>query len=142
MRPTDATRADNSARWSVAGLFLEGFAVRDYERVAATLDPHVRFRALFPRGPSEWQGPQAVADALQSWFGSAEEFEVVDATIGDVAGRLHMSWRVRVRPAPTGIGDGWHLIEQHAYADVAGSIEALDVLCSGFRAEPMNEKGM
>jgi hypothetical protein len=49
-----------------------------------------------------------------------------------------MSWRVRVRPAPFGIGEGWHLIEQQAYADVAGSIEALDVLCSGFRAEPMN----
>jgi hypothetical protein len=57
---------------------------------------------------------------------------------GEVAGRVHMSWRVRVRPAPFGIGEGWHLIEQQAYADVAGSIEALDVLCSGFRAEPMN----
>ena len=138
MRPTDATSGDKSARWSVAGRFLEGFTARDYERVAATLDPHVRFRALLPRGPSEWQGPEAVADSLQSWFGSAEEFEVVDATIGEVAGRLHMSWRVRVRPAPFGIGDGWHLIEQQAYADVAGSIEALDVLCSGFRAEPMS----
>jgi hypothetical protein len=30
----------------------------------------------------------------------------------------------------------WHVIEQHAFADVADTIEALDLVCSGFPAEP------
>ena len=33
------------------------------------------------------------------------------------------------------LGCGWHLIEQHAFVDVAETIEALDLVCSGFRAE-------
>ena len=47
-----------------------------------------------------------------------------------------MTWRIRLRPAPFEIGDGWHLIEQHVFADIADRIEALDLVCSGFRAEP------
>jgi hypothetical protein len=31
------------------------------------------------------------------------------------------------------------VIEQHAFADVAESIEALDLVCSGFRAERSHE---
>jgi hypothetical protein len=40
-----------------------------------------------------------------------------------------------VRPAPFGIGDGWHVIEQQAYADAVDTIGSLDLLCSGFHAE-------
>jgi hypothetical protein len=121
--------------WSAGTGFLEGLANRDYGKVAASLAPNVRFRALLPPGAQEMTGPQAVADALRSWFGQAEQFELVDASMGEVAGRLHLSWRIRVRPAPFGIGDGWHVIEQQAYADAAESISTLDLLCSGFRAE-------
>jgi hypothetical protein len=46
-----------------------------------------------------------------------------------------MSWRLRVRPAPFDSGDGWHVIEQQAYADAGDVIDAIDLLCSGFRAE-------
>jgi len=123
------------ARWSLGGIFLEALANRNYARMAATLGPTVRFRAMLPPGPMDWEGPEAVTDAFSSWFGAADDFELVDATVGDVAGRLHLSWRLRVRPAPFGIGDGWHVIEQHAYADATETIEALDLLCSGFQAE-------
>ena len=123
------------ARWSVGGIFLEALANRDFDQLAATLGPNIRFRALLPPGPMEWQGPEAVAEAFRSWFGEPEEFELVDATVGEVGGRLHLSWRLRVRPAPFGIGDGWHVIEQHAYADADAVISALDLLCSGFNAE-------
>lgn len=122
-------------RWSVGGVFLEALAERDYARVAATLGPTVRFRAMLPSGPMDWEGPGAVAEAFSSWFGGADDFELVDATVGKVGGRLHLSWRLRVRPAPFGIGDGWHVIEQHAYADATDTIEALDLLCSGFQPE-------
>lgn len=43
--------------------------------------------------------------------------------------------RQRRRDRYITLGDGWHVIEQHAFADVTESIEALDPVCSGFRAE-------
>jgi hypothetical protein len=116
-------------------MFLEGLTTRDYGRLAATLHQGVRFRALLPRGPSEWHGRAAAADVFRSWFGESDRFEVVDATVGEIAGRLQMTWRIRLRPAPFEIGESWHVIEQHAFADVHESIEALDLVCSGFRAE-------
>jgi hypothetical protein len=129
---------DEPTRWSLAGRFLESLSSRDYPRLAATLEPNIQFRALLPGGHSEWQGPDETADVLRSWFGGAEQFEVIDAAVGEVAGRLQMTWRIRLRPAPFDIGDGWHLIEQHAFADVADNITALDLVCSGFRAERSN----
>jgi hypothetical protein len=72
---------------------------------------------------------------VQLWFGGAADFELVDAAVGQVGGRLHLSWRVRVRPAPFGIGDGWHVIEQQAYVDAGDTIGSLDLLCSGFHPE-------
>ncbi len=83
----------------------------------------------------QWQGPPQVTEAFRSWFGDSDEFEVVDATVGEVGGRLHLSWRIRVRPAPFGIGEGWHVIEQQVYADATDSIETLDLVSSGFHAE-------
>lgn len=121
--------------WSVGGIFLEALTRRDYERLATTLGPKVRFRALLPPGPMEWEGPESVAEAFRSWFGGADDFELVDATVGEVGGRLHLAWRIRVRPAPFGIGEGWHVIEQQGYADAITSIETLDLLCSGFHPD-------
>jgi hypothetical protein len=126
---------DAVARWSVGGVFLEALVNRDYRRMATTLDPEVRFRAMLPRGPMDWRGEAQVCATFRSWFGSATEFELVDATVGEIGGRLHLSWRLRVRPAPFDMGDGWHVIEQQAYVDAGATIESLDLLCSGFRAE-------
>ena len=123
------------ARWSVGGVFLEALANRDYQQMAATLSPDVRFRAMLPPGPNDWEGPATVVEVFSSWFGVAEDFELIDAEVGEVGGRLHLSWRVRVRPAPFGIGDGWHVIEQQVYADAGDTIRSLDLLCSGFHAE-------
>lgn len=123
------------ARWSVGGAFLEGLANRDDHRLAAALEPEVRMRALLPTGPRETRGAEAVVRMLRSWFGDAEDFELIDATVGEVGARLHLSWRIRVRPAPSDIGAGWHVIEQQAYADAGRAIETIDLLCSGFNPE-------
>ena len=133
---TTTHEMQNVARWSVGGVFLEALSNRDYALMATTLAPDVRFRAMLPPGPMDQKGRIAIADTFSSWFGTATDFEVVDAAVGEVGGRLHLSWRLRVRPAPFGIGDGWHVIEQQAYADTSDSIESLDLLCSGFRPEP------
>ena len=130
-----ARRAPVSARWSVGGIFLEALATRDFERMATTLGSTVRFRALLPSGPMELQGSSDVAEAFRSWFGGADQFEVVDATVGDVGGRLHLAWRIRLLPAPFDIGRGWHVIEQQGYADALRSIETMDMLCSGFHPD-------
>lgn len=133
--------AEAVARWSIGGAFLERLASRQFEQLGETLDESVRFRALLPPGPMEWNGASAVVDTFRSWFGDAEDFEVVDAAVGGVGPRIHLSWRVRVRPAPFGIGAGWHLIEQQAYADALDAIEVLDLVCSGFNAEPSPAAG-
>jgi hypothetical protein len=129
------TDAQPSTRWSIGGAFLEALAARDYEHMAGTLSADVRFRAMLPRGATEWNGADEVTAAFRSWFGAAEDFEVVDAAVGEVGGRLHLSWRLRVRPAPFEIGEGWHVIEQQVYADASDTIDGLDLLCSGFRAD-------
>jgi len=136
MTVTGEQDTKTAARWSLGGRFLEALAARDYQAMAATLSPTVRFRALLPPGPMDWEGPEAVAETFNSWFGSANDFEVVDATVGEVGGRLHLAWRLHLRPAPFDIGEGWHIIEQHAFADGTETIDALDLLCSGFHAEP------
>ena len=134
--PELATKeAPPMARWSVGGIFLEALATRDYERMATTLASSIRFRALLPPGLMQSQGPPQVVEAFRSWFGHATDYELIDATVGEIGGRLHLSWRIRLRPAPFGTGQGWHVIEQHAYADAADSMEALDLLCSGFHVE-------
>lgn len=130
---------ESVARWSVGGVFLEALANRDYRRMATTLGSTVRFRAMLPPGPMNWDGPKEVCEAFSSWFGGADDFELVDAIVGEVGGRLHLSWRLRVRPAPFGIGAGWHVIEQQAYADAGDTIDSLDLLCSGFHAERTTE---
>jgi hypothetical protein len=135
MSITENQSPDTNARWSVGGVFLEALTTRDYDALAATLSADVRFRAMLPPGAMDWNGAEQVAAVFRSWFGDADDFELVDATVGEVGGRLHLSWRLRVRPAPFEIGEGWHVIEQQAYADAGDTIEALDLLCSGFRPD-------
>jgi len=47
---------EKGARWSTGGVFLEALANRDYELMGTALAPTVRFRAMLPPGPLDWQG--------------------------------------------------------------------------------------
>jgi hypothetical protein len=140
MSVTHSRDVASTARWSVGGVFLEALANRDYEHMATTLSPGVRFRAMLPPGPMDWEGADTVSGVFASWFGDADDFELIDAAVGEAGGRLHLSWRLRVRPAPFDIGEGWHIIEQQVCADAADTIESLDLLCSGFHADPSGER--
>jgi len=135
MTELDAKDPTAMATSSVGGTFLEGLAARDFDRLSAILAPAVQLRALLPPGPASWEGAEEVAETFRSWFGGATDFELIDAAVGEVGGRLHLSWRLRVRPAPFGIGSGWHIIEQQAYADAGEVIDSIDLLCSGFTPE-------
>lgn len=116
-------------------MFLDALTARDRARIEASLTPDVRMRALLPSGHREYTGPGAITAAFLSWFGEAEEFEVVATSVTEVAGRLSLSWRFRVQPAPFEDGEGWHIIEQYAVMDGSERIESIDLLCTGFEAD-------
>jgi hypothetical protein len=122
-------------QFAVAGVFLEGLAAQDFTRLDDALTADSALRALLPRGFKEWTGADVIAGQFARWFGDTEDFELVEATVGDVAGRLHLRWRLRLRAAR--LGNGWFTVEQQAYADTtdSGRIARLDLLCTGYRRE-------
>jgi hypothetical protein len=122
-------------KWSVGGLLLEALAERNFAHMSECFDPAATMRALLPNGPAEFPGAAQITENFQSWFGNAEEFEVLDGTVGEVGDRLHLAWRLRLRPTPRG-GDEWHIIEQQAYLRAGERIDAIDLLCSGFMPDP------
>jgi hypothetical protein len=113
--------------------FVHALAERDFARLAGRLAPDVRMRALIPPGPVEVSGAEAAAAKFSSWFGAAETLELLRAGSDEVADRLHIFYRLRVkRPA-----EGWKVVEQHLLCPLDdGRIGQLDLLCSGFRPDP------
>ena len=112
--------------------FLELLAARDFERLVASLasDAHARF--LLPHGLEEYDGRDAIVARIRSWFGSASVFDLAASTEDQVGMRHRISWRFNV------VRDGSRqVIEQLVYLDLGPQgIERIDLLCSGFLAEP------
>jgi TusA-related sulfurtransferase len=112
--------------------FLELLAARDFERLVASLasDAHARF--LLPHGLEEYDGRDAIVARIKSWFGSASLFDLAASTEDQVGMRHRISWRFNV------VRDGSRqVIEQVVYLDLGPhGIERIDLLCSGFLAEP------
>jgi hypothetical protein len=133
--PLPASTRSDAALCTVAGAFLDGLAVQDFSRIAATLDDAAHLSALLPRGLAEWDGPDEISAAFRMWFGGVDRFELVEAVVGKVGLRLHLRWRVRVRAEAR--GEGWLVIEQQVYADAGpdGRLARLSLLCSGFHRE-------
>ena len=131
------TAPDHSAvpQFALAGAFLKGLAAQDFVQLGGALAAEARLRALVPAGLREWAGAEAIADRFAFWFGDTEDFELVEATVGEVGGRLHLHWRVRLRAER--LGAGWFTVEQQVYADAdsSGRIARLDLLCTGYRRE-------
>ena len=75
-----------------AGL-IAALAERDFPRLADTLTPDVRMRALIPPGLVEIAGAKAAAAKFSSWFGDAEEFELICSGSDPVADRVHVFYR-------------------------------------------------
>jgi hypothetical protein len=125
----------DSVRWPIAGLFLDALTRRDFPALAGCLDPEVRFRALVPPGLLSATGPAETVAYFQRWFGGEDDFEVADASIGQVGSRLYLRWRVRMRAATE--PNARRVVEQQVFATARDRITALDLLCSGFHAEPV-----
>jgi hypothetical protein len=131
--------ATAAPQFALAGAFLESLAVQDFAQLRGALAADARLRALLPSGLREWAGAGVIAGQFARWFGDTEDFELVEATVGEVGGRLHLHWRLRLRAER--LGAGWFTVEQQVYADTAdcGRIARLDLLCTGYRPEDGND---
>ena len=127
--------AATAPRPALAGAFLQGLADQDFDKIGGTLTADARLRALLPKGLREWTGGEAIAGQFAHWFGDTEDFELVEATLGEVGGRLGLRWRLRLRAQR--LGAGWFTVEQQAYADACedGRLARLDLVCTGYRPE-------
>ena len=111
---------------------VAALAERDFDRLAGTLAPDVRMRALIPPGPVELSGSDPAAARFASWFGESDGLELVQSGSDEVGDRLHVFYRLRVKR----LGDPWRVIEQHLFCALdEGCITALDLVCSGFRPD-------
>jgi hypothetical protein len=126
--------SSTDTRWSVGGLLLEALARRDFASVADCFETAASMRALLPSGTIDCQGAGAIADKFEGWFGGAEKFEVLDGTVGEIGGRVHVAWRLRLHPTPRG-DHRPHVIEQQAYLHAGDRIESIHLLCSGFQLD-------
>ena len=119
--------------WTVAGNLLDALTRRDFVALAGCLAPDILFRALVPPGPFDLDTAADVTAKFEGWFGGEDEFELVDATAGQIGTRLALRWRVRMWPA--GDEAAARVVEQHVYATGTDRVESMDLLCSGFHAE-------
>jgi hypothetical protein len=121
-----------SSASELGGGLVTALAQRDFSRLADTLMPEVRMRALIPPGPVEVSGVEAVAAKFSAWFGDAEQLELVRSGSETVADRLHVFYRLRVKKH----GDVTKIVEQHLVcAYDCDGITALDLVCTGFRPD-------
>ena len=124
--------ARRSSATDLGAVLVAALTERDFARLAGTLAPDVRMRALIPPGPVELSGSELAAARFASWFGESEGLELIHAGSAEVGDRLHVFYRLRVKRP----GDPWKLIEQHLFCALdEGRITALDLLCSGFRPD-------
>jgi TusA-related sulfurtransferase len=112
----------------LAATFVAAVAAKDYDTLGRLLTADLRFRMLLPSGPTADSGAGDAVARITSWFADSDSIEVEAVASADVAGRVALTYRLRVHRAFR-----WHLIEQHLMLDVAdGRISAIDLLCSGF----------
>ena len=122
-----ATPVTNSPR--ILDSFVERLAARDFDGLAACLDPDVRLRAIIPSGPEEQHGRTSAAGRFADWFVDAVTFQLVEHRIEPFVDRWLVTYRIALDE-----GDGPRRVEQHLFCDLGAElIERIDLLCSGFR---------
>jgi hypothetical protein len=115
--------------------FARALAEKDFDAVAALLDPAIEFRGVTPRRFWEADSPEAViAEVLSIWFKESDEIEALEKLETDAfADRERVGYRFRVRNP-----EGTFLIEQQLFLAASdGRINWMRLACSGFR--PIDE---
>jgi TusA-related sulfurtransferase len=120
----------------VGAAFLDALAARQFTAARSLLADPVRFRMLLPSGFKTEADADATIGRFIGWFADADPVEVEASSAEEVEGRTAVTYRFRLHNA-----DGWQVIEQHLMIDVDtdGHVEAIDLLCSGFRSIAVDE---
>lgn len=131
---TDQPTTSEPPSLAVAGRLIDGLAA-DFDAVVSTLADDVTFRALLPGRVLDLDGSEAVRSTLDVWFGGAKRWDLVEAVVGNVGGRVHLRWRLRLTNPE--VGPGTFLVEQQVYADAGPDDRLRDValLCTGYRPD-------
>jgi hypothetical protein len=112
--------------------FARAVAAKDQAALRAVLCDTIDFQALTPGRVfrAESGTELAVEVILGTWFARAQMDELCAVSTGQVAGREHVAYRVRLH-----VGAEEYLVEQQVYYDTAddGRISWLRVLCSGYQ---------
>ena len=112
--------------------FVAALAERDFQQLAGTLAPGARLRALLPSGFVELSSAEGVSAKFASWFGDADEFEVIRSGCDSFSDRLHVFYSLRIRRS----GEFAKLVEQHLLCSFESNcITGLDLVCTGFRPD-------
>lgn len=129
---TEQPATDEALKFAVAGRFIDGLAARDFDAVVGSLADDVAFRALLPRKVLDLVGSAAVRSTLDTWFGAAERWQLVEAVVSEIGGRVHLRWRLRLTNPD--VGPGTFLVEQQLYADTGpdGRLRDVALLCTGY----------
>ena len=127
----DMGRTSPMGAREVGAALVDGLASRGFSAVRSLLADQVRFRMLLPSGPATESDADASIERFIGWFADADVFEVDSTSVGEVEGRATVTYRFRLHEP-----EGWRVIEQHLMLDVGadGRVEAIDLLCSGFRS--------
>lgn len=126
----EPTSASSNGPRDVAAAFLDAVVARDFTAAHSVLASDIRFRMLLPSGLKKAEGADATISWFRTWFAEADPLQVESSSVEEIGGRAAVTYRLRLQRA-----NSWKLIEQHMLLDVGadGSVEAIDLLCSGFR---------
>ena len=115
---------------TTAESLIDAIATRDYARLFGVLARDSRLRYLIPAGHGQVAGAADVAAKYFEWFGDAVELDLREVLVERISDRTSARYQFLLRN-----GDDWEVVEQQAYLDVdaEGRIEAIDLVCSGFR---------
>jgi hypothetical protein len=134
---TCSVTAHQSTLWPIGGRLLDALSHRDFDAMRQLFADDIQFRALVPRGPFELTTAESTAEEFRSWFGGADDFEVLDASLGQVGPKLYARWQVRL--TPPGRPNESRIAEQHLFISGTEQVETLDLLCSGFQRDLQRE---
>jgi TusA-related sulfurtransferase len=117
---------------AAARSLIEALRVRDFPSIAACFAVDARLRMLLPGGLEQRDGRDTIAEQFETWFASADPFEITEANVSVLIDRFHISYGARLsRPDDA---TTLHVIEQHGFGDATSrGIDTLDLVCSGFR---------
>jgi ketosteroid isomerase-like protein len=115
----------------VAQEFVDALTAQDWQRVEACFAPDARLLAAVPNDANPLRdrtGPADVTSQLAAWFGDGDPLELEASTIEQIAGKVHVAYRLR------SFEDGaWYVVEQQGYCQIGDrGIERLHLSCSGF----------